>query len=66
MKITVAISGASGANLGLNFVKKIPDTNDFSYHALVRHGEKIESREFSGKEYYKLVKAGNIDLRKAQ
>ena len=24
MKITVAISGASGANLGLNFVKKIP------------------------------------------
>lgn len=49
-----------------SFVKKIPDTNDFSYHALVRHGEKIESREFSGKEYYKLVKAGNIDLRKAQ
>lgn len=24
MKITVAISGASGANLGLNFVKKVP------------------------------------------
>lgn len=24
MKITVAISGASGANLGINFVKKIP------------------------------------------
>ena len=24
MKITVAISGASGSNLGVNFVKKIP------------------------------------------
>ena len=24
MKITVGISGASGANLGLNFVKKLP------------------------------------------
>ena len=24
MKITVGISGASGANLGLNFIKKLP------------------------------------------
>lgn len=49
------------------FVKNVPETDDFSYHALVieKDGDVI-ARQFTGKEFHKLVMAGNVDLRKAK
>lgn len=48
------------------FVKNIPDENAFSACALVDQDGKITAREFSGKEFRRLVEAGNVDLRRAK
>jgi AAA15 family ATPase/GTPase len=48
------------------FVKNVPEIDDFSYHALVSEGESVVAREFNGKEFHKLVSAGNVDLRRAK
>ena len=48
------------------FVKIFHDVADFSYHALVNQDDKVVAREFSGQEFYRLVSAGNVDLRRAQ
>ncbi|MCU0286619.1 MAG: AAA family ATPase [Acidobacteria bacterium] len=50
------------------FVQAIPETDikDFSAIALVEKEKKITAREFSGEEFRRLVKAGNVDLRRAR
>jgi len=48
------------------FVNNIPDKNAFSATALVDIDGKITTREFSGKEFTRLVEAGNVDLRRAK
>jgi len=48
------------------FVKNIPDEKAFSACALVEHDGKIIAREFTGKEFRRLVDAGNVDLRRAK
>ena len=48
------------------FVKNIPQINKLSAYALVNNQEDIIVREFSGKEFKKLIEAGNVDLRKAR
>lgn len=48
------------------FVKNIPDEKAFSACALVEEEDGIEIREFSGKEFRRLVEAGNVDLRRAK
>jgi AAA15 family ATPase/GTPase len=52
-----------------SFIKSVPadQKNDFSFHALVK-GEngKINSRDFDGEKYFKLLEAGDVDLRRAQ
>lgn len=48
------------------FVKNIPDDNAFSASALVDVNGRITIREFSGKEFHRLVDAGNVDLRRAR
>lgn len=48
------------------FVRNVPAVDDFSYHALVQVGTGIEARQFSGNEYFKLVRAGDVDLRRAE
>lgn len=48
------------------FVKHIPETANFTYHALVEENDNIIIRQFDGKNYQKLIKAGNVDLRRAK
>jgi AAA15 family ATPase/GTPase len=48
------------------FVNNIPDKNALSACALVEENNKINVREFSGKEFSRLVEAGNVDLRRAK
>jgi AAA domain, putative AbiEii toxin, Type IV TA system len=51
------------------FVKTIPSENivDFTFHALVRNEtKKVEIREFEGLDFSKILKAGDVDLRRAQ
>lgn len=48
------------------FVKNVPETSNFSYHALVSETEGVVAREFNGEEFHKLVMAGNVDLRRAK
>lgn len=47
------------------FVASIVSPEEFSFHAIVKDGDRIVSRDFAGVEYRKLVKAGNVDLRRA-
>lgn len=52
-----------------SFVKNIPkdEIADFAFHAFVRGADNsVTTREFDGKEYSKLVEAGDVDLRRAQ
>ncbi|MBF0145072.1 MAG: AAA family ATPase [Magnetococcales bacterium] len=51
-----------------SFVKTIPDheSSDFTFHALVEDNATISIREFDGKEFCKLIEAGDVDLRRAQ
>lgn len=52
-----------------SFVKNISKTemDDFSFHALVRDGDGgITIREFYGKDFSRLVEAGDVDLRRAR
>lgn len=48
------------------FVQNVPQVEDFSFHALVSEAEGVMAREFNGKEFHKLVMAGNVDLRRAK
>ncbi len=48
------------------FVMNIPKVTDLSACALVEDGRNIAVREFSGPEFRKLVRAGNVDLRRAR
>jgi len=48
------------------FVKNIPQINDLSACALVENEDRIVAREFTGKEFRRLVEAGNVDLRRAK
>ncbi|MEK7991100.1 MAG: AAA family ATPase [Thiotrichaceae bacterium] len=48
------------------FVKHMPTTADFSYHALVEEDNNIAVRQFDGERYQRLIKAGNVDLRRAR
>jgi hypothetical protein len=48
------------------FVKNVPEKADFSYHALVSRSDGVVTRDFDGKEFHKLVSAGNVDLRRAK
>jgi AAA15 family ATPase/GTPase len=48
------------------FVKNIPQINDLSACALVKNKDRIVAREFTGKEFRRLVEAGNVDLRRAK
>ncbi len=48
------------------FVKNIPDKQSLSACALVNIDGNIAVREFSGKEFSRLVEAGNVDLRRAK
>jgi len=48
------------------FVSNVPDVEDFAYHALVCEDKNVIAREFSGREFQKLVNAGNVDLRRAR
>ncbi len=51
------------------FIKNVPKekVNDFSFCALVPSADGIISaREFTGGEFWRLLKAGNVDLRKAR
>lgn len=52
-----------------SFVKTIPnnEVDDFAFHALVRDEKgTITIREFDGKEFSKLIKSGDVDLRRAK
>ena len=52
-----------------SFVKAIPkeEISDFTFHALVKDDNGlISAREFYGKEFSKLIEAGNVDLRRAK
>ena len=51
-----------------SFVENIPESSidDFAFHALVRSDEGVAVREFDGNEFYKLVDAGDVDLRRAR
>jgi AAA15 family ATPase/GTPase len=50
------------------FVKSVPekDKTDFAFHALVKKENNIIIREYDGKKYYKLLVAGDVDLRRAK
>ncbi|MBW1615629.1 MAG: hypothetical protein JRJ49_03650, partial [Deltaproteobacteria bacterium] len=48
------------------FVKNIPQINKLSAYALVEDKKSITVREFEGKEFKRLIEAGNVDLRKAR
>lgn len=51
------------------FVKTAPkaELTDFTFHALVRDEQSaIAIREFSGKEFSKLIESGDVDLRRAK
>ncbi len=48
------------------FVKNIPEINELSACALVENENCIVAREFTGKEFRRLVEAGNVDLRRAK
>ena len=54
-----------------SFVHNIPDQSQLSVCALVEHQDEqsgaseIIAREFTGKKFAKLLKAGNVDLRRA-
>lgn len=48
------------------FVKNMPKINDLSVCALVENEDRIVAREFTGKEFRRLVEAGNVDLRRAK
>lgn len=48
------------------FVKNMPEINDLSACALVENEDRIVAREFTGKEFRRLVEAGNVDLRRAK
>lgn len=67
MKITVAISGASGANLGLNFVKKIPE--DIEVYLVISNSAKTAlklengisvKKQFQDKKNITILKDSNI------
>ncbi|MCP4104489.1 MAG: ATP-binding protein, partial [Desulfobacteraceae bacterium] len=48
------------------FVKNIPNTENMSACALVEDKDRIAVREFTGREFRRLVEAGNVDLRRAE
>ncbi|MCP4149783.1 MAG: AAA family ATPase [bacterium] len=48
------------------FVRNIPKVDELSVCALVETAEGIAAREFDGKEFKRLVEAGNVDLRRAK
>ncbi len=48
------------------FVKNMPQINALSACALVENEDRIVAREFTGKEFRRLVEAGNVDLRRAK
>jgi AAA15 family ATPase/GTPase len=48
------------------FVKNMPEIDDLSACALVENEDRIVAREFTGKEFRRLVEAGNVDLRRAK
>ncbi|MDM8562174.1 AAA family ATPase, partial [Candidatus Marithioploca araucensis] len=48
------------------FVKNMPQIDDLSACALVENEDRIKAREFTGKEFRRLVEAGNVDLRSAK
>jgi len=67
VKITVAISGASGANLGLNFVRKIPE--DIEVFLVLSKSAKVAlklengisvKKEFAQKKNIKIFQDTNI------
>jgi hypothetical protein len=48
------------------FVNNITDIHELAACALVDHDGSIIAREFTGKEFRRLVEAGNVDLRRAR
>jgi len=44
----------------------MPQIDDLSVCALVENEDRIKAREFTGKEFRRLVEAGNVDLRSAK
>jgi predicted ATPase len=51
------------------FVKSVPqdEIKDFSFHALVKNNNnEIIARDFDGEKFFKLLEAGDVDLRRAQ
>ena len=48
------------------FVKGVPDVHDFAFHALVCKENAIVAREFTGREFQRLLEAGDVDLRRAR
>jgi len=67
LKITVAISGASGSNLGINFVKKIPE--DVEVFLVVSNSAKVAlklengisiKKQFKDKKNITILKDSNI------
>lgn len=48
------------------FVKHIPDINDLFACALAEEGTGVTAREFTGPEFERMIKAGNVDLRRAK
>jgi len=67
LKITVAISGASGANLGLNFVKKVPENIEvfLVVSNSAKKALKLETgislkKQFEDKKNVKIFKDSNI------
>ncbi|GMO43366.1 MAG: hypothetical protein Pg6C_04930 [Treponemataceae bacterium] len=52
-----------------SFIKSVPpdQKKDFSFHALVQNENRnINSRDFDGEKFFKLLEAGDVDLRRAQ
>ena len=52
-----------------SFVAEMPESgmDDFSFHAFVHDGDQgVAAREFDGKEFHKLLAAGDVDLRRAR
>lgn len=48
------------------FITAIPQVEDLSCHAIVSTSDGIQTRDFSGQVFKKLLEAGDVDLRGAQ
>lgn len=49
-----------------SFIEQIDDVSDLSCHALVRQGQAVKVKDFSGSTFKQLLEAGDVDLRGAR